>query len=46
MYFSNLQGTPAVCGSYVWHAEKLMKENWEAETSVENGEAVDPLLIR
>jgi hypothetical protein len=23
-----------------------MKENWEAETSVENGEAVDPLLIR
>jgi hypothetical protein len=29
-------------GNYVLHVERLMKGSWEAETSVENKEAVDP----
>jgi hypothetical protein len=44
MYISNLQVTPAMWGNSVWH-EKLMKGIWEAETSIENGAAVDPLII-
>jgi hypothetical protein len=31
--------------NYVWHTEKLMKESWEAETSIENREPVHPLII-
>jgi len=30
----------------VWHAEKLMKESWEAETSVENRTSVEPVIIK
>jgi hypothetical protein len=31
-----------VCGSYVPHVGKLMKESWEAETCIENRVTVDP----
>jgi hypothetical protein len=31
--------------NYVRHAERLMKESWEAETSIENREVVNSLLI-
>jgi hypothetical protein len=32
-------------GNYVWHTETLMRESWETETSKENREPVDPLII-
>jgi hypothetical protein len=47
IYFSqlpNFQVTPTMRENYVWHAE-LMKESWEAETSTENRETVDPLVV-
>jgi hypothetical protein len=31
--------------NYVQHAEKLMKESWEGETSMVNREVMDPLTI-
>jgi hypothetical protein len=31
--------------NYVQHAERLMKESWETETSIEYREVVNPLLI-
>jgi hypothetical protein len=31
--------------NYVWHTDTLMRESWEAETSTENREPVDPLII-
>jgi hypothetical protein len=30
---------------YVQHVERLMKDSWEAEISVERREAMDPLAI-
>jgi hypothetical protein len=45
MKFLNIQVTPAMWENYVRHTEKLMKESWEAETSIENREPVDPLII-
>jgi hypothetical protein len=31
--------------NYVQHTERLMKESWESETSIENREPVHPLII-
>jgi hypothetical protein len=31
--------------NYFRHTEKLIEESWEAETSIENRELVDPLII-
>jgi hypothetical protein len=31
--------------NYDWHTETLTNENWEAETSTENREPVDALII-
>jgi hypothetical protein len=32
--------------NYAWHVERLMKGSWAVETSVENREAVEPVVIR
>jgi len=45
MYCSNLHVTPAIWGNYVQHVEELMKESWDAETSIKNRAVMDPLII-
>jgi hypothetical protein len=39
------QVTPAMWANYVQHAEKLMMESWESETSIENRETVHPRIV-
>jgi hypothetical protein len=43
--FPKFKVIPTMSEIYVQHAEKLMKESWEAETSMVNREVVDPLTM-
>jgi hypothetical protein len=46
MCFQNAEVIPVMWENNMWHAERLMKESWEAGSSTENRGPVYPLVIR
>jgi hypothetical protein len=46
MCFQNFEVIPTMWEHYVRHAERLMKESWEAGSSSENRGPLYPLVIR
>jgi hypothetical protein len=46
MYFQSFGVIAMKWANYVWHAERLMKESWEAGSSTENKGPVYPVVIR
>jgi hypothetical protein len=45
MCFQNFEVIPTKKENYVWHAEGLMKESWEAGSSTENRGPLYPLVL-